>query len=83
MIRILCSAMNETLAARREEVQRRREALGWTQNELARRIRKSGGMVSKVLNGTVTSSIVWARIFRALEREERRRETKAAQGSAA
>jgi ribosome-binding protein aMBF1 (putative translation factor) len=56
-----------------DEVQARREALGWSQNELARRIKKDPGLVSRVLSGAVTSAIVRARIEKALGREERRR----------
>jgi transcriptional regulator with XRE-family HTH domain len=66
-----------TLPLSREEVQARREALGWSQNELARRIRKDPGMVSKVLQGKVTSSVVWKRIIRVLEHAERRALVKA------
>jgi len=61
-----------TVPLTREEVQARREALGWSQNELARRIRKDPGMVSRVLAGKVTSSVVWKRIVRTLEQAERR-----------
>ena len=61
-----------TVPLPREEVQARREALGWSQNELARRIRKDPGMVSRVLQGKVTSSVVWKRIVRVLEQAERR-----------
>ena len=64
--------MNATVVLSAEEVQRRREALGWSQNELARRIRKDPGMVSKVLAGKVTSSVVWKGIVRVLEQAERR-----------
>jgi len=69
----LCAPMNATVALTREEVQSRLAELGWSQNELARRIRKDPGMVSKVLRGQVTSGVVWARIERLLEREARRR----------
>lgn len=69
--------MNATVGLPAEEVQRRREALGWSQNELARRIRKDPGMVSKVLAGKVTSSVVWKRIIRVLEQAERRALVKA------
>jgi ribosome-binding protein aMBF1 (putative translation factor) len=56
-----------------QEVQARRKRLGWSQNELARRIRKDPGMVSRVLRGQATSSIVWSRIIRVLSREEGKR----------
>lgn len=65
--------MNATVSLPLEEVHARRVALGWSQNELARRIGKDPGMVSKVLRGQVTSSIVWRRIARALRDAERRR----------
>lgn len=66
--------MDQTLSMTREEVQARREALGWSQNELARRIRKNPGYLSGVLSGKWTSSVVWGRIAKAFDREERRRE---------
>lgn len=65
--------MNATVSAWKDDVQARRTALGWSQNELARRIRKDPGLVSRVLNGTVTSAIVRDRIEKALAREEARR----------
>ena len=58
----------------REETLVRCAALGWTQNELARRIRRDSGFVSKVLHGHITSSIVLAQIARVLAREEAKRE---------
>ena len=57
----------------REEIMMRRRRLGWSQNELARRIRKDPGMVSKVLAGKAVSGIVMVRIQRVLLREESRR----------
>jgi transcriptional regulator with XRE-family HTH domain len=45
-------------------------ALGWSQNELARRIGKDSGLVSRVLNGQVTSGVVWRLIAQALETAE-------------
>ena len=65
--------MNATDSAWKEEVQARRIALDWSQNELARRIHKDPGLVSRVLNGTVTSSVVRGRIEKVLAREEMRR----------
>lgn len=56
-----------------DEVQARRKRLGWSQNELARRIRKDPGMVSRVLRGQATSSVVWGRVLRVLLREEAKR----------
>lgn len=58
-----------------DEVQARRKRLGWSQNELARRIRKDPGMVSRVLRGRATSSVVWSRVVRVLLREEAKRMT--------
>ena len=55
----------------RKDVNSRCRALGWSQNELARRIRKNPGLVSRVLAGKATSSVVWGRIGRALARAER------------
>ena len=57
----------------REEVESRRRRLGWSQNSLARRIRKDPGLVSKVLAGKATSAVVMGRIERALLREEAKR----------
>ena len=61
-----------TVTPTREEVQARCAVLGWSQNELARRIKKDSGLVSKVLSGHVTSSVVWRRIAKTLDRAERR-----------
>ena len=66
--------MDQTLSMTRQEVQARCGALGWSQNELARRIKKNPGYVSGVLSGKWTSSVVWTRIAKALDREEARRE---------
>lgn len=65
--------MDKTLNLTREDVQQRIAALDWSQNELARRIKKNPGYVSGVLSGKWTSSVVWARIAKVLDREERRR----------
>lgn len=56
-----------------EEIARRRRRLGWSQNALARRIRKDRGEVSKVLAGKAVSAVVLRLIERALLREEARR----------
>jgi ribosome-binding protein aMBF1 (putative translation factor) len=69
MIRVLCATMNATLSLTRDDVHARLRDLGWSQNELARRIRKDPGMVSRVLRGQVTSAVVWGRIERLLTRE--------------
>lgn len=61
-----------TFAIPRDEVNTRLQALGWSQNELARRIRKDPGLVSRVLAGKATSAVVWKRIHVALARGERR-----------
>lgn len=71
-MRMMCSMLSTTVALTPAEVQRRREALGWSQNELARRIRKDPGMVSKVLHGYITSAVVWRKIDLVLSRAERR-----------
>ena len=65
--------MDQTLSLSAPEVKARRVALGWSQNELARRINKNPGYVSGVLSGKWTSGVVWARIAKTLDREERRR----------
>jgi ribosome-binding protein aMBF1 (putative translation factor) len=62
-----------TVAITAEEVQRRREALGWSQNELARRIKRNAGHLSRVLRGELKSAPAWRKIARVLEREEARR----------
>lgn len=56
----------------REEVQRRLQALGLSQNALCRAIRKDPGHVSRVLRGQVTSAVVWRRIQAFLDRSEQR-----------
>jgi ribosome-binding protein aMBF1 (putative translation factor) len=66
----------------RQEVLARLAEFDWSQNELARRIRKDGGLVSRVLRGQVTSSVVWKRIERVIEREQRRRDRKAEHSAA-
>ncbi len=48
------------------QVQARLAELGWSQNELARRIGKNPGLVSKVLSGQVTSSVVWGKVAKVL-----------------
>ena len=69
-----------TLSLTREEVQQRRVAVGWSQSELARRIRRNPGYVSKVLAGLITSAVVWGQIEQALTREEQRRRRVVAAG---
>jgi ribosome-binding protein aMBF1 (putative translation factor) len=66
--------MDQTLSLTREDVQQRIAVLGWSQNELARRIKKNPGYVSGVLSGKWTSGVVWGRIAKELDREEARRE---------
>ena len=68
--------MDQTLGLTADEVKARREALGWSQNELARRIKKNPGYVSGVLTGKWVSGVVWGRIAKVLAREEARREAK-------
>jgi transcriptional regulator with XRE-family HTH domain len=62
----------EPITITAEEVQRRREALGWSQNELARRIRKHPGHLSRVLRGLMPSAPVWEQIAKVLDRAEAR-----------
>ena len=61
--------MNATASLSRVEVKARLVELGWSQNGLARRIRKDPGLVSRVLRGQATSAIVWGRIERLLARQ--------------
>ncbi len=61
---------------RRRALLARARALGWSQNELARRIRRNPGTLSRVLRGKVTSAVVWRRAEAVLLREERRRARK-------
>jgi ribosome-binding protein aMBF1 (putative translation factor) len=68
----MCAPMNATVSLTRDEVHARLRDLGWSQNELARRIRKDPGMVSKVLRGQVTSAVVWGRIERLLAKMAQR-----------
>lgn len=51
----------------------RAKALGWSQNEMARRARKDGGFVSRLLTGKVKAPGVYLKLVRVVEREERRR----------
>jgi len=72
-----------TVAMTADEVQRRREALGWSQNELARRIKRNPGHLSRVLRGELVSAPAWRKIARVLEREETRRVKREAAHAAA
>jgi predicted transcriptional regulator len=55
------------------ELVARARALGWSQNELARRAKKDGGFVSRLLAGKVKAPGVYRTLVRTVEREERRR----------
>lgn len=68
----------EEVTARRESLLARARALGWTQNELARRAKKDVGHVSRVLRGLMTAEPTWSAAERAVLREERRRARKRA-----
>ena len=61
------------------EYDRRFRALGWTQNETARRIGKDPGLFSRWLRCQFTSSVIRRKLDRALEKAE----AKAANGAAA
>jgi transcriptional regulator with XRE-family HTH domain len=52
----------------------RLDKLGWSQNELARRIGKDPGLVSRVVRGEVVSSPVWEAVERVLATEGQKRE---------
>lgn len=56
----------------------RANAIGWTQNELARRARKDPGHLSRVFRGLLTAEPTFAAAEKALLREERRRARKRA-----
>lgn len=53
-------------------------ALGWSQNEMARRARKDPGFVSRLLTGKLRSPGVYVTLVRVVERAERRRARQAA-----
>lgn len=69
---MLHSMLSTTVNLTREDVHARLRELGWSQNELARRIRKDPGLVSKVLRGQITSAVVWGRIDRLFARHQRK-----------
>jgi ParB-like chromosome segregation protein Spo0J len=69
----------EQREAQRAALLARAEALGWTQNEWARRAKKNPGHVSLVLRGLVVAAPTWRALIRALDVAERRR----GQGAAA
>jgi len=55
-----------------EDVKTDLALLGWSQNELARRIKVNPGYVSRLLRGQITSDPLWKRIQQAIGREKRR-----------
>ena len=61
------------------ELVARARALGWSQNELARRAGKDRGFVSKILTGKHKAPGVYRTLVKTVERAERRR----ARGAAA
>lgn len=67
---------------KREELVDRARALGWSQNELARRIKRNVGHFSRVLSGERPSAVMWIEAEKVLGREERRRSNGAARKSA-
>lgn len=64
---------SDGLAAKRSELLARARAVGWSQNELARRIGRHPGTLSRVFAGKWTSAPAWEAAERVLLREERRR----------
>ena len=62
-----------TLPLDKAEIERRFRALGWTQNEMARRIRKDPGLFSRWMRGQLISSIIARRTLRVLDRAEAKR----------
>lgn len=61
------------LHTKRAELIARTAALGWTQNDVARRIGRNPGTYSRVLRGLITSAPVWIKAEQVIAREERRR----------
>lgn len=59
------------------ELVARARALGWTQNELARRAKKDSGFVSRLLTGKVKAPGVYLTLVRTVVKEEQRRAKKA------
>ena len=55
------------------ELVARARAVGWSQNEMARRAKKDGGFVSRLLTGKVKAPGVYRHLVRTVEKEERRR----------
>ena len=55
------------------ELVARARALGWSQNELARRAGKDTGFVSRLLAGKLKSPGVYRTLVKTVERAERRR----------
>ena len=70
---MVLATMLTTVDITPEEVKERLEALGLSQNALARGIRKDSGHVSRVLRRMDTSAVVLRRAQRWLEREELKR----------
>jgi transcriptional regulator with XRE-family HTH domain len=67
----------ETLPPDKAAVQARFVALGWSQAEVARRIRKTPGLFSRWLRGLIVSSVIAERTERVLRRAEARRRRRA------
>lgn len=63
----------EEITARRASLVARASALGWSQNELARRIGRNPGTLSRVFAGKFQSAPAWDAVERVILREERRR----------
>jgi transcriptional regulator with XRE-family HTH domain len=63
-------SVSPTLPIGRRQLRQRLRRLGWSQNELARRIGRHPGYVSQVVQQKVTSSVVWAAIHDALTAAE-------------
>lgn len=58
------------------ELVARAKALGWSQNELARRAKKDSGFVSRLLTGKTKAPGVYRQLVLIVLREERRRSRK-------
>ncbi len=64
---------SDEITAKRAELVARARALGWSQNELARRIGRNPGTLSRVFAGKFQSAPAWESAERVILRAERKR----------